>query len=158
MLFLDFFRVSRILPSLCFWFGLCTWLNLRNNFWLLIYGTGTRSAMEWCGNLWMKKYTKVHFCRSRQDKTHQFKMPAKFKSDPLCADTSGGPIETMSVDHLCLLWVCYEAERILVVKEYLWQAFFFTGAEKLKAKKKNSSTFSARIQGTWGKYEQKTQF
>ena len=43
-LFLELFRVSSILPSLCFWFGLSTWLYVRINFWVLNYRTGLRSA------------------------------------------------------------------------------------------------------------------
>ena len=42
--FWEWSRVSRIQPSLWFWFGLSTWLYLKDKFWLPIYGTGVRSA------------------------------------------------------------------------------------------------------------------
>ena len=42
--FWEWSRVSRIQPSLWFWFGLSTWLYLKDKFWLPIYGTGIRSA------------------------------------------------------------------------------------------------------------------
>ena len=42
--FWEWSRVSRIQPSLWFWFGLSTWLYLKDKFWLPIYGTGVRSV------------------------------------------------------------------------------------------------------------------
>ena len=64
-LFLELFRVSSILPSLCFWFGLSTWLYLRINFWVLNYGTGLRSAVHlemcWVKSVWLIEGDKVSF-------------------------------------------------------------------------------------------------